>query len=111
MFTYDVSFHREEFHFMKATFYFRGYLDGKSDERSFLKTMAGYLLPDSFPRWGWVMFLCCMSSWGGLILAQTPAQADILWPTNGLLIAFLLRMPRRYWVSYLAGSILSNLLV
>jgi len=73
--------------------------------------MAGYLLPGSFSNWGCAMLLCLASSWVGVVLGQTPAQADILWPANGVLLAFVLLQPRSSWFSYLAGSIAANMLV
>jgi diguanylate cyclase (GGDEF)-like protein len=57
------------------------------------------------------MLGCTASSWGGLILARAPWKADIFWPANGILLASLLILPRRFWTAYLAGSILSSLLV
>ena len=57
------------------------------------------------------MLLCLVSSWVGILLGQTPAQADILWPSNGLLLAFLLLLPRRYWFIYLAGNVVANMLI
>jgi diguanylate cyclase (GGDEF)-like protein len=57
-----------------------------------------------------VTLLCLIASWGGVVLGQTPAEADILWPSNGILLAFLLVLPRRYWPSYIAGSIVANML-
>ena len=73
--------------------------------------MAGHLLPGSFSNWGCAMLLCLASSWAGVVLGQTPAQADILWPANGVLLAFVLLQPRSSWFSYLAGSIAANMLV
>ncbi len=49
-----------------------------------------------------------MSAWGGVELGRT-SVADIFWPANGILIAFLLRLERCYWVSYLAGSVAANI--
>jgi diguanylate cyclase (GGDEF)-like protein len=82
-----------------------------SDPQPGTQSLAAYLLPDSFSNWGCVMLLCLASSWGGVVLGQTPAQADIMWPANGLLLAFILRLPRRFWFSYLAGSVAANMLV
>jgi diguanylate cyclase (GGDEF)-like protein len=82
----------------------------RSDSLLSVRSVAGYLLPDSLSSWGCVMLLCLIASWGGVVLGQTPAAADILWPANGLVLAFVLLMPRRFWFSYLAGSILANML-
>ncbi|HEX4321127.1 MAG TPA: diguanylate cyclase [Acidobacteriaceae bacterium] len=57
------------------------------------------------------MLLCLAACWGGVVLGQTPAAADILWPANGLILAFLLGLPRRSWFSYLFGSVVANMLV
>jgi diguanylate cyclase (GGDEF)-like protein len=76
-----------------------------------LQSLAGYLLPDSLPRLGYAAILCFLASWGALVLARIPAQADILWPANGILLAFLLGVRRRYWASYLAGGVLASIAV
>jgi len=96
---------------MKANFYSEEYLKAKSDERLTWASVAGYLRPDSFARWSWVMLLCTVSSWAGLVIARFPWKADILWPANGILIAFLVMLPRRFWTAYLAGSVVSSALV
>ncbi len=54
------------------------------------------------------MLLYLVASWGGNSLTRTPAVADIIWPANGLLLAFLLPIARRHWASYLAASIVIN---
>jgi diguanylate cyclase (GGDEF)-like protein len=69
------------------------------------------LLPDSTSSWGFAMLLCLAACWGGVVLGQTPAQADIIWPANGVLLAFLLITPRRSWFSYLMGCLAANLLI
>jgi integral membrane sensor domain MASE1 len=43
-----------------------------------------------------------IGSWAGIILGKSPAQADVIWPANGLLLGLLLMSPRRRWPSYLA---------
>ena len=55
------------------------------------------------------MLLYLGVSVGGNALTRTPAVADLIWPANGLLLAFLLPIPRRYWTSYLATSIVVNI--
>jgi len=67
--------------------------------------------PDSFARFVCVLALYFAASWVGNALTRTPAVSDIVWPANGLLLAFLLPIARRYWPSYLAASILFNALV
>ena len=66
-----------------------------------------------FPIWRrrCTMLLCLAACWGGVMLGQTPAAADILWPANGVVLAALLMLPRRYWIGYLVGSFASNVLV
>lgn len=96
---------------MKATFYSEEYVKAKSTERLTVASVAVYLRPDSFIRWSGVMLICAASSWGGLVLARPPWEADIFWPANGILLASLLVLPRRFWTAYLAGSVLSSLLV
>ena len=75
------------------------------------RDLPGFLLPDSLPRLGCATLLCFLASWGALVLAQIPAQADILWPANGIILAFLLGVERRYWASYLAGGVLASVTV
>jgi len=70
-----------------------------------------YLLPDSLPRLSCATILCFLTSWGALLLARIPAEADILWPANGIVLAFLLGVPRRFWASYLAGGVLASIAV
>jgi diguanylate cyclase (GGDEF)-like protein len=70
-----------------------------------------WALPDSYSRFGFVMLLYLVASWGGNSLTRTPAVADILWPANGLLLAFLLPIARRYWTSYLVASVVINIAV
>jgi diguanylate cyclase (GGDEF)-like protein len=66
--------------------------------------------PDSISHFGCVSLLYLVVSLGGNALTRTPEVADIIWPANGLLLAFLLRLPRRCWPVYLAASILANVI-
>jgi len=66
--------------------------------------------PDSTSHFTFVFLLYLVVSWGGNALTRTPAVADIIWPANGLLLAFLLRLPRRCWPVYLLASIVANVL-
>src|SRR5580658_1677496 len=68
------------------------------------------LRPDSLSHFSYVILLYLVVSLGGNALIRTPAVADIIWPANGLLLAFLLRLPRRSWTVYLAGSIVANVI-
>jgi diguanylate cyclase (GGDEF)-like protein len=68
------------------------------------------LRPDSLSHFSYVILLYLVVSLGGNVLIRTPAVADIIWPANGLLLAFLLRLPRRSWTVYLAGSIVANVI-
>lgn len=95
---------------MRVLLFSPDYWRAGSDSRFGIRTLAGYLMPDSFSNWGCAMLLCVLASWGGVVLGQTPAASDVLWPANGLVLAFLLLTPRRYWFSYLAGSIVANML-
>jgi len=54
--------------------------------------------------------LYATSGWAALELGKTPAGADVFWPANGILLAFLLRTPRRFWASYLLTSVLASTL-
>jgi diguanylate cyclase (GGDEF)-like protein len=54
--------------------------------------------------------LYTVSGWAALELGKTPAGADVIWPANGILLAFLLRAPRRCWAMYLAVGVLANTL-
>jgi diguanylate cyclase (GGDEF)-like protein len=68
------------------------------------------LRPDSISHFIYVFLLYLVVSWGGNALTRTPAVADIIWPANGLLLAFLLRLPRRSWFAYVAASIVANVI-
>ncbi len=83
--------------------------DPDSSTSTGLTTALGFLFPDSFWNLTCVTFLCFLACWGGIALGQTSAEADILWPANGLLLGFLLQLPRRYWFSYLAAGIFANI--
>ena len=63
---------------------------------------------DSGPRLWLLALLYAASGWAALQLGKTPAGADVFWPANGILLAFLLRTPRRYWTSYLVTSVLAS---
>ena len=84
---------------------------GKPSESSLLTRALGMVRPDSLPRFAIVMLLYLGASWGGNALTRSPAVADLIWPANGLLLAFLLPIARRYWTSYLLGSIAVNIAV
>ena len=84
---------------------------GRPSESSLLTRARGIARPDSILRFAFVMLLYLVASWGGNALTRSPAVADLIWPANGLLLAFLLPIPRRYWTSYLAGSIVINIAV
>ncbi|MFT4114739.1 diguanylate cyclase [Silvibacterium sp.] len=81
------------------------------------------LLPGSRRPWGisdyWPLFLrwfsagiaCFFAGYAGLWLGHTSAQADIVWPANGILLAILLTSPRSSWAGYLAASFIANICV
>jgi diguanylate cyclase (GGDEF)-like protein len=87
------------------------YAEANKTRQNRLKALSLSLSPNSFTNWGLSTLLYFAASWGGVLLGQTPVQADILWPANGILLAFLLVQPRRQWVSYLAGGIAASLAV
>jgi diguanylate cyclase (GGDEF)-like protein/PAS domain S-box-containing protein len=65
-----------------------------------------------FPvRMLWVGLICGLASWFGAYLGQRPAQAAVIWPTNGILLGVLIACPRRHWAGYLASGSLACLLV
>src|ERR1700722_14568398 len=95
---------------MKTLFFSTEYPPG--DSKGAIRSFASYLLPESFPKWIGVTLLSFAASWAGVALGQiVSAGADILWPANGLLLAFLLRMSPRNWFAYLAGSVVANIAV
>ncbi|WP_263359436.1 sensor domain-containing diguanylate cyclase [Acidicapsa ligni] len=83
----------------------------ESSQGSALTYMIFWKKPDSLMLWLAVLLLVLVASWGGVILGQTPAQADILWPANGILLAVLLKLPRRNWASYLLGGVVASVLI
>ena len=96
---------------MKTSMMLEGLTEPDWNPHSGFRSLLQYLLPDSLPRLGCATVLCFLASWGALLLARIPAQADILWPANGIVLAFLLGVPRRYWASYLAGGVLASIAV
>lgn len=68
------------------------------------------LRPESVTHFIYVFLLYLVVSWGGNALTRTPEVADIIWPANGLLLAFLLRLPRRCWPIYVTASIVANVI-
>lgn len=92
---------------MKTLLFSTGHQD--TDSKSVERNFALYLLPESFPKWAGITLLSFAAAWAGVALGQVvSAGADILWPANGLVLAFLLRSSRRYWFAYLAGSVIAN---
>jgi diguanylate cyclase (GGDEF)-like protein len=47
----------------------------------------------------------------GLALGSQDAQADVIWPANGLLLGLILLSPRRRWFDYLVCSVIANVLL
>jgi diguanylate cyclase (GGDEF)-like protein len=101
---------REAPSLMKDLLYLKDIHSGTSSSPSTLAVAASWMRPDSIPRWTCALLLFTASAWGGIELGQTSAQADIFWPTNGIVLAILLRLERRYWASYVAGSVVANIL-
>lgn len=95
---------------MKDMFFSGEFDSGAHSARFDLSIVAQWMQPDSMARLSLVTLFYAVSAWGGVELGQTPAAAAILWPANGILLAILLRLERRYWVSYLAGSVVANFL-
>jgi diguanylate cyclase (GGDEF)-like protein len=93
---------------MKTLLFSMGHQD--TDSKRTERSLALYLLPESFPKWAGITLLSFAAAWAGVALGQAvSAGADILWPANGLVLAFLLRSSRRYWFAYLAGSVIANI--
>ena len=84
---------------------------GRPSDSSLLARTLYVVRPDSVARFAVIMLLYIGASWGGNALTRTPAVADLIWPANGMLLAFLLPIARRYWVSYLASSFVVNIAV
>jgi diguanylate cyclase (GGDEF)-like protein len=82
---------------------------GTSGSTSLPTRALDWVRPDSFFRLGLVLALYALASVGGYFLNHVITISDILWPANGLLLAFLLPIARRYWTSYLAPSIVINI--
>lgn len=89
----------------------QGLLKDRDEPKPAWRTLFHYFLPDSLPRVATAAVLCFLASWGALMLARIPAQADILWPANGIILAFLLGVERRYWACYLGGGVLASIVV
>jgi diguanylate cyclase (GGDEF)-like protein len=80
-------------------------------DSSFLARTLEVVRPDSVSRFTIVLLLYIGASWGGNALTRTPAVADLIWPANGMLLAFLLPIAKRYWSAYLTSSIVVNIAV
>jgi len=93
----------------KSSFESNVHSGGLAPGSRFARVLAGSR-PDSLSHFSYVFLLYLAVSWGGNELTRTPALADIIWPANGLLLAILLRLPRRCWAVYLAGSIVANVI-
>jgi diguanylate cyclase (GGDEF)-like protein len=81
---------------------------GPSDSSRWARVVE-VVRPDSFSRLALVAVLYVAASWASNAMTRTPTVADLIWPANGMLLAFLLPISRRYWTSYLACSILVNI--
>lgn len=57
---------------------------------------------------GMVYFI---ASWAGIALGRTQAQADLIWPANGIMLGLILLAPRRRWMSYLACEAFVSILI
>jgi diguanylate cyclase (GGDEF)-like protein len=95
---------------MKALLSVPNHESGRPTHNSAIIRGAIWFQPDSVSRLALVFLLYLVASWGGNALTRTPSVADIIWPANGVLLAFLLRMPRRFWASYVAASMVANIL-
>ena len=68
--------------------------------------------PDSFARLGFTMLLYCVGAAASSnMLVRRVTIPDPIWLSNGLILAFLLTVKRRYWPSYLIASVAMNVLV
>ena len=108
MFAYDEAFFWSTFRRMKT--YSADNSPAAPDSRSVLLDLAANMKPDSFSTWGSVMLLYFGASLCGLVQVKPAGVAAILWPANGLLLAFVLKLPRRFWFSYLAGGVVVGIL-
>jgi diguanylate cyclase (GGDEF)-like protein len=95
---------------MKDMFFSQDINSSVSASRFKLSAVAQWMQPDSLVRLSFATLIYAISAWGGVQLGQSSAGADVFWPANGILLAILLRLERRYWVSYLAGSTVANIL-
>ena len=83
---------------------------GRSRHSSLFSRAMANVWPDSPVHLTFVFLLYFLVSLGGNALTRTPSVADIIWPANGLLLAILLRLPRRSWAIYIVTSIVANVL-
>ncbi len=52
-----------------------------------------------------------VASSAGLFIGETSPLADVIWPSNGLLLAVLLLSPRSRWIPLLSAGLLASVLV
>jgi diguanylate cyclase (GGDEF)-like protein len=56
-----------------------------------------------------VSLIVFVGSWMGIMLGKSPAQADVIWPANGLLLGLVLMAPQHRWPSYLGCAALVSM--
>jgi PAS domain S-box-containing protein len=56
-----------------------------------------------------VFVLVGLAAWGGLTLTRTSGQIYTIWVANGLMLALLLRAPRRHWPGYLLSGLVATI--
>jgi len=64
-----------------------------------------------FYRWTAIGLVCFVLGCAAVWVGQTPAESDVVWPVNGILLGLLVSKPRREWAGYLASGFIANLLV
>jgi PAS domain S-box-containing protein len=56
-----------------------------------------------------VSVLVGLAAWGSVALAHASGQIYTIWPANGLLLAVLLKEPRRHWPAYLLCGLVASI--
>jgi diguanylate cyclase (GGDEF)-like protein len=76
-------------------------------------TPPGFFSRGTFSRlllqWAAAGMVYFLASCVGIRMAETPGDANFLWPANGLLLSILLLSPRRTWTGYLLIGFLASL--
>ncbi len=74
-------------------------------------SLFGPSFPGSALRLLTVSVIVFVGSWAGIMLGKNPAEANVIWPANGLLLGLVLMAPYRRWPSYFACAAIVSVVI